>query len=101
MKASTSSPDYLLNCEQRMTFYSFQVKQKEQRAMEEKETGFADQVKRQKLIASLPTFDVIFLIYQSRQRSVMTKQELIHKIVASSPKIVDRSMCELISILVT
>ncbi|KAF8653127.1 hypothetical protein HU200_062571 [Digitaria exilis] len=50
---------------------------------------------RQKLIASLPsTFDVIFLIYQSRQRSVMTKQELIHKIVASSPKIVDRSEIE-------
>lgn len=63
----------------------------------EKETGFADKVKRQKLIASLPSiFDIIFLIYQSRQRSVMTKQELIHKIVASSPKIVDRSMCELI-----
>ncbi|CAL5033425.1 unnamed protein product [Urochloa decumbens] len=68
------------------------VTQKEQRAMEEKETGFADQVKRQKLLASLPSiFDVIFLIYQSRQRSVMTKQELIHKIVASSPKIMDRS----------
>ncbi|CAO2039260.1 unnamed protein product [Urochloa humidicola] len=71
------------------------VKQKEQRAMEEKETGFADQVKRQKLIASLPSiFDIIFLIYQSRERSVMTKQELIHKIVASSPKIVDRSEVE-------
>ncbi|CAN6244735.1 unnamed protein product [Urochloa humidicola] len=71
------------------------VKQKEQRAMEEKETGFADQVKRQKLITSLPSiFDIIFLIYQSRERSVMTKQELIHKIVASSPKIVDRSEVE-------
>ncbi|RLM79249.1 CDT1-like protein a, chloroplastic [Panicum miliaceum] len=45
------------------------VKQKEQRAMEEKETGFSDKVKRQKLIASLPSvFDVVFLIYQSRQR---------------------------------
>ena len=65
--------------------------------MEEKETGFADKVKRQKLIASLPSMvDVVFLIYQSRQRSVMTKQELIHKIVASSPKIVDKSMPELI-----
>jgi chromatin licensing and DNA replication factor 1 len=80
----------------------FQVKQKEQRAMEEKETGFADQVKRQKLISSLPSiFDVIFLIYQSRQRYVMTKQELLHKIISSSTKTVDRSMCEhTISILV-
>ncbi|RLM73913.1 CDT1-like protein a, chloroplastic [Panicum miliaceum] len=71
------------------------VKQKEQRALEEKETGFADQVKRQKLVSSLPSiFDVIFLIYQSRQRSVMTKQELLHKIIASSTKIVDRSEVE-------
>ncbi|CAO2034114.1 unnamed protein product [Urochloa humidicola] len=70
------------------------VKQKEQRAME-KETGFADQVKRQKLLAFLPSiFDVIFLIYQSTQQSVMTKPELIHKIVASSRKIVDRSEVE-------
>jgi hypothetical protein len=37
-----------------------QVKAKEQRTLEEKETGFADQGKRQKLIASLPsTFDII------------------------------------------
>ncbi|KAL6624519.1 hypothetical protein ACP70R_031840 [Stipagrostis hirtigluma subsp. patula] len=71
------------------------VMEKEQKALEEKETGFADQVKRQKLISSLPsTFDIIFLIYQSRQRSVMTKQELIHKIIASSPKIVDRGEVE-------
>ncbi|KAL6864886.1 hypothetical protein ACP4OV_016037 [Aristida adscensionis] len=71
------------------------VMEKEQKALEEKETGFADHVKRQKLIASLPsTFDIIFLIYQSRQRSVMTKQELIYKIISSSPKIVDRSEVE-------
>ncbi|KAJ1258027.1 hypothetical protein BS78_10G042300 [Paspalum vaginatum] len=71
------------------------VKEKEERALEEKETGFADQVKRQKLIASLPsTFDIVFLIYQSRQRSVMTKQELIDNIMASNPKIVDRSEVE-------
>jgi chromatin licensing and DNA replication factor 1 len=71
------------------------VKAKEQRTLEGKETGFADQVKMQKLIASFPsTFDVICLIYQSRQWSVMTKQELIHKIIASSPKIMDRSEVE-------
>ncbi|AQL02121.1 CDT1-like protein a chloroplastic [Zea mays] len=71
------------------------VKEKEDRALVEKESGFADQVRRQKLIASLPsTFDVVFLIYQSRQRSVMTKQELVHKIIASSPKIADRSEVE-------
>ncbi|KAG8064085.1 hypothetical protein GUJ93_ZPchr0004g39592 [Zizania palustris] len=71
------------------------VKEKEQRALEEKQTGFADRIKREKLIASLPSiFDIIFLIYQSRQCSVMTKQELIHKIIASNPKIVDRGEVE-------
>uniref|UniRef100_J3LVT2 CDT1 Geminin-binding domain-containing protein n=2 Tax=Oryza brachyantha TaxID=4533 RepID=J3LVT2_ORYBR len=71
------------------------VKSKEKRALEEKQTGFADRIKREKLIASLPSiFDIIFLIYQSRQRSVMTKQELIHKIIASNPKIVDRGEVE-------
>ena len=64
--------------------------------MEEKETGYADQVQRQKLISCLPsTFDIIYLIYQSRQRTVLTKQELIHKIIESNPKIVDKGKCEL------
>ncbi|KAK3140864.1 hypothetical protein QOZ80_5AG0406860 [Eleusine coracana subsp. coracana] len=91
--SAVESDDELLNFLPQSLLQS--VKAKEQRALEEKETGFADQVKRQKLIASLPnTFDVIFLIYQSKQRSVMTKQELIHKIIASSPMIVDRSEVE-------
>uniref|UniRef100_A0A0D9W2G9 CDT1 Geminin-binding domain-containing protein n=1 Tax=Leersia perrieri TaxID=77586 RepID=A0A0D9W2G9_9ORYZ len=71
------------------------VKDKETRALEQKQTGFADRIKREKLLASLPSiFDIIFLIYQSRQCSVMTKQELIHKIIASNPKIVDRGEVE-------
>jgi hypothetical protein len=73
-----------------------QVKQKEKRALAEKETGFADQVQRQKLISSLPnTFDIIFLIYQSRQRSVLAKHELVDRIIDRSPKIVDKGKCDL------
>ncbi|XP_020173505.1 CDT1-like protein a, chloroplastic [Aegilops tauschii subsp. strangulata] len=71
------------------------VKEKEKRTLEEKETGYADQVQRQKLISCLPsTFDIIFLIYQSRQRTVLTKEELIHKIIESNPKIVDKGEVE-------
>ncbi|KAM0851847.1 hypothetical protein ACQ4PT_052160 [Festuca glaucescens] len=71
------------------------VKQKEKRALAEKETGFADQVQRQKLISSLPnTFDIIFLIYQSRQRSVLAKHELVDRIIDRSPKIVDKGEIE-------
>ncbi|XP_047065349.1 CDT1-like protein a, chloroplastic [Lolium rigidum] len=71
------------------------VKQKEERALAEKETGFADQVQRQKLISSLQnTFDIIFLIYQSRQRSVLAKHELVDRIIDRSPKIVDKGEIE-------
>ncbi|KAM0871963.1 hypothetical protein ACQ4PT_039050 [Festuca glaucescens] len=71
------------------------VKQKEKRALAEKETGFANQVQRQKFISSLPnTFDIIFLIYQSRQRSVLAKHELVDRIIDHSPKIVDKAEIE-------
>ncbi|KAM0871957.1 hypothetical protein ACQ4PT_039047 [Festuca glaucescens] len=71
------------------------VKLKEKRALAEKETGFAYQVQRQKLISSLPnTFDIIFLIYQSRQRSVLAKHELVDRIIDRSPKIVDKGEIE-------
>jgi chromatin licensing and DNA replication factor 1 len=76
--------------------FCLQVKQKEKRVLEDKVTGFADQVQRQKLISSLPnTFDTIFLIYQSRQQSVLTKQELLDKIIESNPKILDKGKCAL------
>ncbi|XP_048554080.1 CDT1-like protein a, chloroplastic isoform X2 [Triticum urartu] len=56
------------------------VKEKEKRTLEEKETGYADQVQPQKLISCLPsTFDIIFLIY---------------KIIESNPKIVDKGEVE-------
>ena len=64
--------------------------------MEELETGIADQVQRQKITSCLPsTFDIIFLIYQSRQRYVLTKHELIRTIIESNPKIVDKGKREL------
>ncbi|XBH94127.1 hypothetical protein VPH35_084960 [Triticum aestivum] len=69
--------------------------EKEQRALEELETGIADQVQRQKITSCLPsTFDIIFLIYQSRQRYVLTKHELIRTIIESNPKIVDKGEVE-------
>ncbi|KAM0871958.1 hypothetical protein ACQ4PT_039047 [Festuca glaucescens] len=49
------------------------VKLKEKRALAEKETGFA---------------------YQSRQRSVLAKHELVDRIIDRSPKIVDKGEIE-------
>ncbi|ONK80022.1 uncharacterized protein A4U43_C01F12940 [Asparagus officinalis] len=53
--------------------------------------GVAEARKRQKLIAGLPTtIDMILLIFQSINRSVMTKEELTHKLIANNCKIVDK-----------
>ncbi|XP_020083775.1 CDT1-like protein a, chloroplastic isoform X1 [Ananas comosus] len=71
------------------------IREKERKALEDKQAGAADIVRRQKLLASLPgTFDMILLIYQSLNRTVMTKQELIYKIIASHSKIADRGEVE-------
>ncbi|KAG1354905.1 CDT1-like protein a, chloroplastic [Cocos nucifera] len=71
------------------------IREKEKRVLEEKEAGVANAMRRQKLIACLPNiFDMILLIFQSANRSVMTKQELIYKIIASHCKIVDRGEVE-------
>lgn len=59
--------------------------------MEEKDAGVVEAKKRQNLVACLPsTFDMILLLFQSSSRSVMTKQELVHKLIANHCKIVDR-----------
>ncbi|KAJ3706299.1 hypothetical protein LUZ61_010004 [Rhynchospora tenuis] len=71
------------------------VKEKERRLKVEKETGVADAIKRQRMIRCLPsTFNTILLIYRSMKRSIITKQELIHKIIANNAKIVDRGEVE-------
>lgn len=59
--------------------------------MEEKDASVAEAKRRQKLIACLPTtFVMILLLFQSSSRSVMTEQELAHKLIANHLKIVDR-----------
>lgn len=81
----------LAKSEETWHFSSLQIREKERKALEDKEAGAADVVRRQKLLASLPsTFDMILLIYQSLNRTVMTKQELIYKIIANHSKITDR-----------
>ncbi|KAF3322141.1 CDT1-like protein a [Carex littledalei] len=71
------------------------VKEKERKVLVEKETGVADAIKRQRTIRCLPsTFNTILLIYRSVKRSVITKQELIHKIISNNAKIADREEVE-------
>ncbi|KAJ6850558.1 CDT1-like protein a, chloroplastic [Iris pallida] len=71
------------------------VREKERKALEEKDAGAVEEKRRQKLIAGLPNiFDMIILMFQSWSRSVMTKQELIYKLIANNFKIVDRGEVE-------
>ncbi|KAG0490052.1 hypothetical protein HPP92_006915 [Vanilla planifolia] len=67
------------------------IRDKERQAIEETNAGAAGARLRKKMIACLPKlFDSIILIFQTGNRSVITKQELVHKILSSHISLVDR-----------
>ena len=60
--------------------------------MEERDPAISQAKKRREMIACLPRiFNIIHFLFQSISRSVITKEELIHKIISSHSDIVDRS----------
>lgn len=71
--------------------FSFQIREKKRKAMEDRDSGIDEAKRRQKIMACLPKlFDMIHLIFQSMNRSVMTKQELMYKIIVNHRDIVDK-----------
>lgn len=69
-----------------------QIREKERIAMEERDPAISQAKRRQKMIASLPKlFNMIHLLLHSTNRSVITKEELVSKIISSHLDIVDRS----------
>ncbi|KAK8945131.1 hypothetical protein KSP39_PZI008675 [Platanthera zijinensis] len=67
------------------------IKEKERIAIEERETNAAGSRSRKKMIANLPRLlNSILLIFQTGNRSVITKQELVHKILSSHCSVIDR-----------
>ncbi|XP_058197100.1 CDT1-like protein a, chloroplastic [Rhododendron vialii] len=71
------------------------IKEKERKALEEKDPAISQAKRRQKMIASLPKlFDMIRFLFQSIKRSVVTKEEFMHQIVANHLDIVDRREVE-------
>ncbi|KAF3966785.1 hypothetical protein CMV_009147 [Castanea mollissima] len=69
--------------------------EKERKAVEERNPAISRAKRRQQMIASLPKlFNMILFLFQSIKRSVITKEELIHKIIASHCDIVDRREIE-------
>lgn len=64
--------------------------------MEELDPAISQAKRRQRMIACLPKlFNMIHYLFQSLNRSVITKEELTHKIIAGHCDIADRgkSLC--------
>ncbi|XP_071738179.1 CDT1-like protein a, chloroplastic [Rutidosis leptorrhynchoides] len=67
------------------------IKEKEQKALEEKDPSISQAKWRKKMIAGLPRlFDILLFFFQSIKRSVVTKQELVHTIISSHLDIIDK-----------
>ncbi|CAA0832169.1 CDT1-like protein a- chloroplastic [Striga hermonthica] len=71
------------------------IREKERLAAIEQDPAISRAKSRQKMIASLPKrFDTIYYLFQSMGRSVVTKEELIQKIVTGDLKVTDRNEVE-------
>lgn len=71
------------------------LKERERRILQEQDPVVSQARRRQQLMAGVPKlFDMIRLLFQSIRRSIITKEELIHKIVAGNLDIVDRKEVE-------
>ena len=82
------------DCMVRIYNYVFLLRiiEKERKALEERSPAISQAKRRRQMIASLPKlFNMIHFLFQSIKRSVITKEELMHKIIASHCDIVDRS----------
>ncbi|KAE9589900.1 hypothetical protein Lal_00037600 [Lupinus albus] len=71
------------------------IREKERVTMEERDPVISQAKRRQKMVASLPKlFNMIHLLLQSMKRSLIAKEELVSKIIASHRDIVDRREIE-------
>ncbi|KAK3193579.1 hypothetical protein Dsin_024889 [Dipteronia sinensis] len=71
------------------------IKEKERKAVEERDPAISKAKRRRHVIASLPKlFNMVHFFFQSIKRSVVTKEELIHKMISSQFDITDRREVE-------
>ncbi|KAK0581096.1 hypothetical protein LWI29_010027 [Acer saccharum] len=71
------------------------IKEKEKKAVEERDPAISQAKRRRHMIASLPKlFNMVHFFFESIQRSVVTKEELIHKMISSQFVITDRREVE-------
>lgn len=73
-------------------YFCLQIRDKERKAAEERDPAISQAKRRKQMIACLPKlFNMIHFLFQSINRSVITKEELMHKIISSHMDVVDRS----------
>lgn len=66
--------------------------EKESEALAEQNPAISQAKKRKQMIACLPRlFDMIYFLFQSIKRSVMTKEELMQRVISSHLEIKNRS----------
>ncbi|XP_044491250.1 CDT1-like protein a, chloroplastic isoform X2 [Mangifera indica] len=71
------------------------IREKERKTMEERDPAISQAKRRRQMIACLPKlFNMIHYLFQSIKRSVITKEELIYKIISSHCDIVDKREVE-------
>ncbi|KAL1190681.1 CDT1-like protein a [Cardamine amara subsp. amara] len=71
------------------------IKEQERKAIEDQNPAISLAKRRRKMIACLPKlFNVIHYLIQSIKRWVITKEELVHKIIAGHSDITDRKEVE-------
>ncbi|KAK6937799.1 DNA replication factor Cdt1, C-terminal [Dillenia turbinata] len=71
------------------------IRKKEKKNLEEQDPAISRAKRRREMIACLPKlFNMIHLFFQSSRRSVITKEELIHKLLSSHCDIVDKREVE-------
>ncbi|PQQ20650.1 CDT1-like protein a chloroplastic [Prunus yedoensis var. nudiflora] len=67
------------------------LREKERKAIEERNPAISEAKRRRQMISSLPKlFNMIHFLLQSMNRSVITKEELVHKLIWTNFDIVDR-----------
>ncbi|KAL2510803.1 CDT1-like protein a [Abeliophyllum distichum] len=71
------------------------IREKERKISMELDPAISQAKWRRQMIASLPRFfDTVYYFFQSIKRSVITKEELMHKIIAGHLAVVDRREVE-------
>lgn len=71
------------------------IEEKESKALAEQRPAIPQEKRCKLMIACLPRlFDMIYFLFQSIKRSVMTKEELMHRVISSHLEITDKSEVE-------